>query len=589
MPPYAPEFKTLTGSATPGSSALAPGGRWVSPLLPILLPLIVAAIVIGVLFAWWLPPVVPAGAAPLARFTDITVRAGVNFQRVSGATPASQPPTTLGGAVVVFDYNGDGYPDLFFVNGAPWPGETPATGGGSGGRCALFRNDGHGHFTDVSREAGLDVELQGMGAAAGDYDNDGHLDLFVACVGRNHLFHNCGDGTFEDVTLTAGVGGDDNTWSTGATWIDLDGDGKLDLVVAHYARWPMGMDLGVALRVAELGPSYGTPTGFVGAFPSVYRNQGQGRFALIPGSAGLRNLDPQSRMPVAKTLAVVPVDANGDGKLDLLFTYHTAESALFINQGDGSFRQWSSGLDNRNEGAAAGLATPSLLSLAPAAGADERLAALLSVGALDANNRDDASLSLRSKLGFALLNYDHGGHLELFSGNGRAEPDVCRFEQGRDFRAAPQLLWNRGHVWTPAPIPGAEGGAWAAPLVARGVAVADLDGDGNGDVIIAQNSGPAVILRNEQRSGRPWLRIALIATRTHWEAGGARVEVHTPRRVQVRTMAPAMGFMAQSESVLDFGLDEDARVRRIVIHWPSGQRQELRPDAINRTLIIREP
>jgi hypothetical protein len=589
MPPHAPEFKTLPGVAAPDPSSLAPGGRLVSPLLPLLLPLIVAAIVIGVLFAWWLPPVVPAGAAPVARFTDVTAQAGVNFRRVPGAASASLSPTTLGGAVVVFDYNGDGYPDLFFVNGAPWPGETPPAGGGRGGRCALFRNDGHGHFTDVSHEAGLDVELQGMGAAAGDYDNDGHLDLFVACVGQNHLFHNRGDGTFEDVTLVAGVGGDDHTWSTGATWIDIDGDGKLGLVVAHYARWPVGMDLGLALRVAELGPSYGTPTGFVGAFPSVYRNLGSGRFALVPGSAGLRNLDPETRMPVAKTLAVVPVDANGDGKLDLLFTYHAAESALFINQGDGSFRQWSPGLDNRNEGAAAGLATPSLLPLAPSADADERLTALLSAGAIDANHRDEAELSLRSKLGFALLNYDHGGHLDLFSGNGMAEPDVCRFEQGRDFRAVPQLLWNRGRVWVPASISGAEGGSWATPMVVRGVAAADLDGDGNSDVIVAQNSGPALILHNDQRSGRPWLRIALIATRTQWEAGGARVEVHTPRRVQVRTMAPAMGFMAQSESVLDFGLDEDARVRKIVIHWPSGQRQELRPDAINRTLVIREP
>jgi hypothetical protein len=561
----------------------------VSPLVPILVPLIVAAIVVGVLFAWWLPPVGPTGTAPLARFTDITARAGVNFQRVSGATPTSQPPTTLGGAVVVFDYNGDGYPDLFFVNGAPWPGEPPAAGGGSGGRCALFRNDGHGHFTDVSHAAGLDVALQGMGAAAGDYDNDGHLDLFVACVGRNHLFHNRGDGTFEDVTLAAGVGGDEHTWSTGATWLDLGGDGKLDLVVAHYARWPTGMGLDLALRVAELGPSYGTPTGFVGAFPSVYRNLGHGRFALVPGSAGLRNLDPETRMPVAKALAVVPLDANGDGRLDLLFTYQAADSALFINQGDGSFRPWSSGLDNRNEGAAAGLATPSLLPLAPGAGADERVAALLSAGALDANSRDEAELSLRSKLGFALLNYDHGGHLELFSGNGRAEPDVCRSEPGQAFRAVPQMLWNRGRAWVPAPFPGAEGGAWATPLVARGVAVADLDGDGNSDVVIAQNSGPAILLHNDQRSGRPWLRIALIATRTQWEAGGARVEVHTPRRVQVRTMTPAMGYMAQSESVLDFGLEEDARVRKIVIRWPSGKRQEVRPEAINQTLVIREP
>jgi hypothetical protein len=189
----------------------------------------------------------------------------------------------------------------------------------------------------------------------------------------------------------------------------------------------------------------------------------------------------------------------------------------------------------------------------------------------------------------ALLDYDLAGRLDFFSGNGHAEPDVNRFEAGRDFAAVPQLWWNRGGAWIPAAAPGAEGGAWARAVVARGVAVADLDGDGDSDVIIAQNSGPAVVLRNDEHSGLPWLRIALVATRTQPEAGGTRVEVHTPGRILARTMAPAMGYMAQSESVLTVGLGDDARVRKIVIHWPSGQRQEIHPDSINRTLVIREP
>jgi len=133
------------------------------------------------------------------------------------------------------------------------------------------------------------------------------------------------------------------------------------------------------------------------------------------------------------------------------------------------------------------------------------------------------------------------------------------------------------------------GGNWSRPLVARGIAVADLDGDGDGDVIIAQNNRPALLLRNDQRSGRPWLRLRLVATRSHPEAGGARVEVHTPRRILTQTVAPAVSFMAQSESTLTFGLGEDARVRKVLIRWPSGQRQELRPEAINQTLVIREP
>ena len=579
----APESRTLTGPPKPGRPGAKPGNGWGPPLLPVLVPLVLVASTLAVVFAWMFPTVDTTRPAPVARFTNITKDSGVQFVHRSGL---KDPPTTLGGAVVVLDYDRDGRPDLFFVNGSPWPWEDAA--GATVGTCALYHNDGGGHFTDVTRAAGLGIVMQGMSAAVGDYDNDGYPDIYITGVGENRLLHNQRDGTFADVTASAGVGGDGQTWSTGATWIDYDGDGRLDLVVANYARWPGEVELATAFSVARMGPSYGAPSGFVGAFPSVYRNLGNGRFALVPGAAGLRNVDPQTRLPVAKALAVVPIDANGDGRLDLLFTYQRAANALFLNQGDGTFRKWSSGVDNRIEGAAAGLASASLLPSAQVGG-DERCAALLSAGALDEDNHDESVLSLRAKLGLGLLDYDHGGRLELFSGNGRAEPDVGKVEPGRDWAAVPQLLWNRGRFWMPAVAVGAEAAGWANLTVARGVAVADLDGDGNSDIIIAQNNGPAVVLRNDQRTGRPWLRVALIATRTHWEAGGARVEVHTPRRVLVRTMAPAMGFMAQSESVLDFGLGEDARLRKLVVYWPSGQRQELRPVAINQTLVIREP
>ena len=584
MPPVAPEFKSPTKSAAKGVSRVTPSAdRLAPPLLPVLLPLVLAASVLAVMFAW-LFPAADTRPAPVARFTDITKESGIQFVHRGGGRDSL---TTLAGAVIVFDYDRDGRPDLLFVNGAPWPWEDAGTNRAS--TCALYHNDGGGHFTDVTHAAGLDFSMQGMSAAAGDYDNDGFPDIYITGVGENRLLHNQRDGTFVDVTAIAGVGGDGQTWSTGATWIDIDGDGLLDLVVANYVRWPEEVGLAAAFGIAQMGHSYGAPNGFMGAFPSVYRNLGNGRFALVPGAAGLRNIDPQTHMPVAKALAVTPLDANGDGRLDLLFSYQTSENALFINRGDGTFRHWSSGLDDRNEGAAAGFAAAGGLALAQGAGADERVVALLVAGALDANKRGQSFLDLPAKMEVAALDYDHDGHLELFSGNGRAEPDLNRFEAGREFSAVPQLLWSHGRAWVPASPAGAEAGGWAVPVVARGVAVADLDGDGDSDVIIAQNNGPAIILRNDQRSGSPWLRIALVATRTQADAGGARVEVHTPRRVLIRTMAPAMGYMAQSEPVLDFGLGEDARVRKIVIHWPSGQRQELRPEAINRTLVIREP
>ncbi len=573
-------------SARPTSFSTGETGHGaVSPLLPVVLTLVVAAIVLSVAFAWFFPAPGPAQPVPAARFTNITEESGVHFVHHQGL---QDPPTTLGGAVAVLDYDRDGHPDLFFVNGTAWPWEEmgPWTHASS---CALYHNDGKGHFTDVSRAAGLDLVTQGMAAAVGDYDNDGFPDIFVTCIGGNHLFHNRGDGTFEDVTVDADVAGDDHTWSTGATWIDYDGDGLLDLVVAHYARWPQEVSLAMAFTIADVGRSYGAPTGFVGVPPSVYHNLGHGKFVLVPGAAGLRNLDPSTGLPVAKALAVVPVDANGDGKLDLLFSYHTAENALFLNQGDGTFRKWVPGSDNRHEGASAGLASASLFPFTLAPDADERLTAFQSAGTIGGLNRDDGQLHLRGKLSGALFDYEFDGHLALFTGDGRAEPDVNKFEQGRDFQAAPQLFLNRNGSWIPTPAVAGEAGAWAKPMVARGIAVADIDGDGDSDVIIVQNNGPALLLRNDQHRGLPWLRVRLVATRSQPDAGGARVEVHTPRRILVQTMAPAMSFMAQSEAVLTFGLGEDARVRKIVIRWPSGQRQEIRPEAINQTLVIREP
>jgi hypothetical protein len=588
-----------TDAAAPARSEIPrAGSRAIPPLLPLWLPLIVAACVTGILFAWLFPSSTSGGSAPAARFTDITEASGIVFSHHTGAD-ADDTPTTIGGGVVFFDFDADGDPDLFFVNGSVWPWEETFAKRASRGGCALFRNDGSGHFTDVSAAAEVNIEFQGMAAAAGDFDHDGLPDLFVTGVGANHLFHNRGDGKFEDVTEDAGLATDGDTWDTGATWIDYDADGRLDLVVCHYARWPHDVGLAGAFSVALMGHSYGTPTGFIGAMPSVYRNAGDGHFAVVRDSAGLRTVDPLTGLPLAKALAVVPVDANADGKLDLLFSFHTSESLLFLNQGDGTFAPRAMTTGERREGGSAGLTSVSALPFLRSDGVDERFAILRNATPLagiansengngDENeNGNSLGVRLDSRFGFALLDYDRDGRIDVFDGNGVIEPDVNRFESGRNFTTMPQVLWNRsGDSWEVAPA--AADSAWKQPFAARGVAVADIDGDGDEDVVMTQSRGSPVVLRNDQRHDLPWLAIDLVATRSAREAGGARVEVETPRRVYAQVAAPAMGFMAQSSSTLLFGLGDDARVRKVVVQWPGGHRQEIRPEAINRRITIVE-
>jgi len=557
-----------------------------SPLVPVLAPIAVAAIALGLVFPRLFPSAPRGTVAPLGRFTDVTREAGLAAPREEVPPDLQETPTTLPGAAAFLDYDNDGHPDLFLVGRPAWPWERP----GAGTACTLYHNDGRGHFTDVSRAAGVDLRLAGMGVAVGDYDGDGYPDIFIAGVGGSRLLHNRGDGTFADVTAAAGVGGDDHVWSSAAVWIDLYGDGKLDLVVCNYARWSRETTLEQAFSAQVSGPSYTSHSGFVSAFPTVYRNLGGGRFADVTARTGLDVIDRQTGFPRAGPLAVAAVDANGDGRLDLLFTYQSGPDVLFLNQGDGTFRQWTGGSPDRREGAFAGLVAGGALALPRQGQAAGRFGILRAAGLAmsPAPEADDAACHLGDKLGVVLLDYDLDGRIDVLSGEGLAEPALASFEHGREFAAAPRLLWNTGEGWVSAA--GAPGRPpVAGPLVARGLAAADVFGNGRLAVLITQNGGPPHLLRNDADLHNSWLRVSLVGTHCQRDAGGARVEVHTPTGVLVQTMEPAMGFMAQSETTLTFGLGADDRVRKVLVRWPSGLRQEVRVTGVDRTVIITEP
>lgn len=553
-----------------------------SPLWPLATVLACGAVGAALISAWLSPRLQPLERPP--RFEDATAAAGLPVGESEPAAGDDEPPSTLPGAVAFLDFDGDGRPDLLALAPPRWPSASAPLAATPG--CALYHNDGNGRFSDATRGSGLVAPPLPMSVAIGDYANEGRPDIFITGVGGNRLFHNLGNGRFEDVTEAAGVRGDDHVWSTGAVWLDIDGDGRLDLVVCNYARWPRGADLSAALGAERAGPSYGAPAGFASCFPTVYRNLGGGRFKDVTRTSGLEVLDRQTGFPRAFPLAVAAVDANGDGRLDLLFTYQSGEDALFLNQGDGTFRPAAPG-SARREGASADIAAtgggPNFLDLSPA---DSRFDALRRAGLLfEPDGAAPAGVCpLRYKLGVALIDAGLNGRFDIVSAEGLAEPGLERFDGLPSLRSRPLLLRNVDGRWQPAAI-----GAAGRPARLRGVAVADIDGSGLLSVALGQYGGPPRLLRNRTRAHHGWLRVDLVGTKTQRDGGGAEVEVYTPRRMLRQTMVPAMGFMSQSESTLTFGLGDDSRITRVVVRWPSGLTQQVRSPAPDQRLVITEP
>jgi len=556
---------------------------------------------------WWLQPkaqvvaakaddvtlpqtrALPSLEIPRIPFVDVTAAAGIPFVHTAGATGDKLLPETMGSGVACFDYDNDQDVDLLFVNSKSWdwdpaPAKLPT--------LMLYQNDGAGKFQDVTAAVGLDVTLYGMGVAVADYDRDGDRDLFITAVGTNRLFRNDA-GKFVDVTAEAGVAGAETEWSTGATWFDYDRDGDLDLFVANYVKWSREIDLAQDFRLVGLGRAYGPPFAFQGTFPYLYRNEGAGKFTEVAEAAGLHIKNPATNVPMAKSLGVLVHDLDRDGWPDLVVANDTVQNFLFHNQKDGTFTEMgaTSGVAFDSAGNARGamgidaayFRNDESLGIAIGNFANEMTALYVASGPT-LQFTDDAIPTglgppsrLDLKFGVLFADFDLDGRPDLAAANGHLEEEIHQVQASQHYAQPPHLFWNCGPEQTTEFVLLGEtsvGADLLKPMVGRGLATADFDGDGDLDLVLTANRGAPRLLRNDQILGHHWLRLELDDLRLP-DAIGAMVEVDSGGRTQRQMVSPTRGYLSQSELALTFGLGPSTEVSQIRITWPDGTLQSL--------------
>jgi hypothetical protein len=507
------------------------------------------------------------------RFVDVTARAGIDFRHNSGAYGAKLLPETLGSGCAFLDYDNDGWQDILLINGMDWPGHRRRRS-----TLHLYRNNRNGTFTDVTRQAGLDVEMYGMGVAVGDYNNDGYPDILVTCVGQNRLFRNTGKGTFVDVTRTSGLG-NRQAFSTSALWFDFDRDGLLDLFICNYVKWSPELDVFCSLDGKT--KSYCTPEAYRGQTCWLFRNRGDGTFEDVTAKSGV--FDTSS-----KSLGVAMLDFDNDGWPDLFVANDTQPNKLYRNLRNGSFREVGveAGIAFSAEGKArAGMG----VDAADVDNSDRISVAVTNfesemIGLYQANagsEFNDVALSTgigaasKNTLGFGclFLDADLDGFLDLAAVNGHIDDTVRNIRRGVKYEQPPQLFLNdgKGHFRD---VAGEIGTGFAAPRVGRGLAYGDFDGDGDLDLLITTNNGPAYLFRNDQLAGNRSIRFRLIGTKSNRDAIGARVRIYHDGMVQSRIVKTGSSYLSQSELPVTFGIGKRDKIERVVVDWPSGATEE---------------
>jgi hypothetical protein len=533
-------------------------------------------------------PTPPRPSGPI-EFTDVTAEAGIHFKHNSGAFGKKYLPETIGSGLAFLDYDNDGWQDILFVNSMDWPENKKHRS-----YPALYHNNHDGTFTDVTAQAGLAVEMYGIGVAAADYDNDGNIDIYITCVGPNHLFRNLGGGKFADVTKSAGVG--DPGFSTSAVWFDYDNDGKLDLFVGNYVDWTPQTDLYCTLDGKN--KSYCTPQTYKGQSATLYHNRGNGSFENVTAKAGLND-------PAGKTLGVALLDYDDDGWMDLFVANDTEPNKLYHNNHNGTFTDNAvvAGVAFSEAGTArAGMGVDAAdydgsgrQSVVIGNFTNESIALYHNDGS--GLFTDDAPASGIGKvsaqsLTFAcfFFDYDLDGLPDIFAANGHVSDDISVVQPTVKYAQPPHLFHNKGKKKFEE-VTAKLGRALNRAIVGRGAAYGDFDNDGDLDLLITTNNGPARLLRNDNANQNDVLRVRTVGTRSNRDGIGAKVVVKTSKGRSIFEMVrTGSSYCSQSELPLTFGLGkpEEGTTLTVEITWPSGQKDRIADVKPNQTITVQE-
>jgi len=528
--------------------------------------------------------------APSITFRDITQQAGIRFVHNNAAFGKKYLPETMGPGVAFIDYDNDGWPDIFLVNGIDWP-DHPS----KHSTPKLYHNNHDGTFTDVTHKAGLDIELFGMGVAVGDYDNDGFDDLFITALGQSRLFRNNGNGTFTDVTQKAGLL-ELKEFSTSAAWVDYDKDGKLDLVVANYVQWSIESDLYCTLDGKS--KSYCTPESYKGTSVRLWHNRGDGTFEDVTQKAGLGD-------PTSKTLGIAVLDYDNDGWPDLLLSNDTQPNKLYRNNGNGTFTEKAvvAGVAFSEDGVArAGMGVDAadydhsgVPSILITNFSNQMLSLYHNEGRglfVDEAPRSEIGRASLLTLGFGcfFFDYDLDGWPDIFIANGHIDSDIERVQPNVKYAMRPHLFRNAGKG-NFQEVTKSLGKSFDSPRVGRGAAYADINNDGRLDLLLSTSGGPAYLFLNEATgaaAANKSLRVKFVGTKSNRDGIGAVAKISSNGIMQTQMLRSGSSYLSASELVLTFGLGQSDKADTLEVRWPSGQIDKLTAVPAGQTITVTE-